>query len=154
ERDVLRARIATDLAEPDRGRALATLDRGPSHYGVLSSLLVDGSGEETTEPGGIRIHRGRCLSVLRALPAGTRTGYVVYEASLLAGAPLPGAYALVRGSGATVAGGSKDADATFGSDLVVHVVDRDAATAAANVTRAGVRVMAATVIGLCASIAL
>ena len=118
------------LPGPERNRVLAALERTASAHERLSVLASDRSGDDTLEAG-VHVRAGlrRALSITRTFSSanGIAGGFLIHEDSL-ARAPLPpGLVLLARPGGAS----GEPTDIVVTPQLVMRVVERDPAAAAA-----------------------
>ncbi len=127
ERRVLAERVASAMpAGAVRARALVALERSASLHQSLGALLGDPAANDTVEAG-IRTHRGRALILTRPFGSGFVGGYAIHAESV-ARAALPARLALVpRANGAP----GDATDVVVAPSLVLRVVERDPAAAAA-----------------------
>ncbi|WP_394828025.1 sensor histidine kinase [Pendulispora albinea] len=146
ERAVLRARVAP-LPEGVRGAALRALDGPLPLHRTLAGLLTEPPGSDPLEAG-LRVHRGRYLSLVRPMPEGGAAGFVVHEASMLGAPGLPAHLVLAAGARGDAT------DVALTPDLVVHVEPRDGATLDAEARRSGHRILAVGVAGVLTAVVL
>jgi two-component system phosphate regulon sensor histidine kinase PhoR len=147
ERVTLRARVARRPPSSLRDATMATLDRDPTPYEILSGLMADPSGDDVVE-GTLRTHRGRYLSVIAVVPCGIRAGYVIHEASLLRQG-VPGKdFVVARGAAGDVT------DLHVAPQMALHLAPRDHVALAAAARRRGDQILAVTVSCVLVSVAL
>jgi signal transduction histidine kinase len=140
ERDVLKSRAGA-LGAPEHERALAALERTASLHGTLAPLVIDTSGDDELEDG-VRVHRGRCISVLRTMASGVRAGYVFHEGSVVRGLSLPDGLVAVMTPKSSLPAAE---DLALTPQLILRIAARDPKKAAAAANSSGDRIVGATV---------
>ncbi|WP_394845516.1 HAMP domain-containing histidine kinase [Pendulispora brunnea] len=146
ERSVLRARVAP-LPEKVRDAALGALDRPLPLHRTLAGLLTEPPGSDSVEAG-LRIHRGRYLSLVRTMPEGIDAGFVVHESSMIRAPGLPAHLVLAAGARGDAT------DVVLTPSLVLHVEPKDGASLDAEARRSGRRILAVGVAGVLTAVAL
>ncbi|HEU4534941.1 MAG TPA: histidine kinase dimerization/phospho-acceptor domain-containing protein, partial [Polyangiaceae bacterium] len=146
ERSVLRARVAP-LPEGVRDAALRALARPLPLPRTLAALLAEPPGSDSVEAG-LRIHRGRHLSLVRPMPEGVDAGFVFHESSMLNAPRLPAHLVLAAGARGDAT------DVALTPHLVVHVEPKDGAALDAEARRNGRRILAVGVAGVLTAVAL
>lgn len=146
ERSVLRARVAL-LPKGARDAALRALARPLSLHRTLVALLAEPPGGDSVEAG-LRVHRGRYLSLVRPIFEGVDAGFVFHESSLINAPGLPAHLTLAAGARGDAT------DVALTPNLVVHVEPKNAAALDAQARRSGHRIFAVGVAGVLTAVAL